>query len=234
LLNCIVIPIKNLAFAKTRLSPILTPTERADFAAAMLQDVIFSAKNAPSIGRVVVVTPEGLGAIIARENGATLLLESQTDGLNRAVQIAITHAQTCGYERLLIVLADLPLIQPQDLSLFFQRNSKIIISPSRDLDGTNALLLSPPNIIQPRYGRKSFAAHKDLARAVEIEPEIIQNARLSLDIDTPEDLMRLCEQQPGGLTGAFLKKHEIGERLKAKDAEPPKSPEIQPPFIQQP
>ncbi len=230
--NCVAIPIKNLATAKTRLSAILAPAERADFAASMLQDVIASAKHTPDLEQIIVVTPDGPGANLARERGAMLLLESQTDGLNKAVQIAIKHTQMGGFKRLLIIHADLPLIQPQDLSLFFQSSSKITVAPSRDLDGTNALLLSPPNIIQPRYGRKSFDIHKALAREAGIEPAVVQNARLSLDIDTPGDLMQLCELQPGGRTGAFLKKHEIGERLKAKKPGVPVDPEIKHAFIE--
>lgn len=196
----------------------------------MLQDVIFSAKNAPGIDQIMVVTPKGPAATIAREQGAKLLLESQTDGLNKAVQIAVTHAQTREYERLLIVHADLPLIQAQDLSLFFQGNSKIIISPSRDLDGTNALLLSPPGIIRPRYGRRSFEIHKTLAHEAGIEADLIENARLSLDIDTPEDLMHLCGLHPGGHTGAFLEKHKIRERVDIVHQGSPGIPEIEQPF----
>jgi 2-phospho-L-lactate/phosphoenolpyruvate guanylyltransferase len=229
--NCIAIPIKNLTTAKTRLSPILNPAERADFAAAMFQDVIFSTKRTPEIERILIVTPEGTAATIARENGAELLLESQTDGLNKAVQIAVNYAQSRGVDRLLIVHADLPLIRPQDLSLFFQGNSKIIISPSRDLDGTNALLLSPPNLIQPRYGRRSFDIHSALAREIEIEPSVIQNERLSLDIDTPKDLLHLCELRPSGFTGAFLGKHGIGERLKSR-TDSRGRPQIKPAFIE--
>ena len=215
--NCVVIPIKNLAAAKTRLSSVLNPAERATFAASMFQDVLTSAKHTPEIEKILVVTPDGPAAILARESGAELLLESQTDGLNKAVKIAIDHAQTSGYERLLVIHADLPLVQPQDIALFFRDSSTIMISPSQDLDGTNALLLSPPNIIQPRYGRKSFDTHMALIHEMGWEPIVVKNARLALDIDTQEDLRRLCELMPGGETGMFLKRHEIRERLKAME-----------------
>ncbi len=226
--NCITIPIKDLPEAKTRLSAVLTPEERAEFAASMFQDVIASAKQTPGIQQILVVTPEGPAAVLARERGAELLLESHTDGLNRAVQIGINQAQRSGVARLLIVHADLPMILPQDLELFFQDKSKIMISPSRDLDGTNTLLLSPPNIIQPRYGRRSFDTHIALAHEAGAEPVVVKNDRLGLDIDTPQDLLHLCELKPGGYSGAFLKKHRIEERLQAKNAKSIRTPENQP------
>lgn len=232
MLNCIAIPIKDLATSKTRLSAILTQSERADLASSMFQDVLTAAKRTGDIDQIIVVTPEGPAAAMAREKGAKVLLESQTDGLNKAVQIAINYIRIRGSERLLIVHADLPLIQPRDLSLFFQGNSKIMISPSRDLDGTNTLLLSPPNIIQPRYGRRSFETHTALARDVGIEPVVVRNARLALDIDTLEDLVHLCKLQPGGHSGAFLKKHEIEKRLKAKTANSPWKSEIKQAFTE--
>lgn len=208
-----------MAAAKTRLSAVLTPAERAEFAASMFQDVMASAKQTPNIEQILVVTPEGPAASLATEIGAELILESHTYGLNKAVQLAIDQTQRSGFKRLLIVHADLPLILPRDLSIFFRTKSKIIISPSRDLDGTNTLLLSPPNIIQPRYGRRSYDTHVALAREVDVEPVVVKNDRLGLDIDTPQDLLHLCELKPRGYSGEFLKKHGISERLRAKSAE---------------
>lgn len=212
--NWIAIPVKSLEKAKTRLSSILTPKERADLASAMFQDVLASAKHTPSVDRVVVVTPAGAACDIAEAGGAELLPESQADGLNTAVQLAIDHACKRRSERLLVVHADVPLVEPEDLALFFDSDSKIMISPSRDLSGTNALLLNPPNIIQPRYGRMSFDAHTALARENGVEPMVVKNERLALDIDTPQDLKMLYGLHPIGMTGRFLAQYRIGERLK--------------------
>lgn len=215
----IAIPIKSFDQAKTRLSPVLTPRERADLASSMFQDVLSAANRTPDVERVLVVTSGEAAGVIARDGGADLLFESRTDGLNEAVQLAIDHASTGGCERLLVVHADVPLVVPEDLRLFYEQGSRIMISPSRDLKGTNALLLNPPNIIQPRYGRTSFNAHLLLAREKGIEPTVIKNERLALDIDTPQDLKTLYGFSPMGKTGGFLDEHRIGERLEAKVTE---------------
>ncbi len=214
--NWIAIPIKSLQEAKTRLSAILSPMERADLASSMFQDVLAASKRTPGVERVIVVTPAGPASVIARVEGIDLLLESKTDGLNKAVQLAIDHSSAGGCERLLVVHADVPLVEPEDLALFYERTSRIMISPSRDLNGTNALLLNPPNIIQPRYGRMSFDTHMRLAREKGIKPVVIKNERLALDIDTPQDLKILYGLLPRGKTGRFLEEHRIGERLKTR------------------
>jgi len=212
--NWIAIPIKSLDEAKTRLSPVLAPEERAAIASSMFQDVLTASKRTPGIERVIVVTPVGVASGIARDRGADLLIESRTDGLNKAVQLAIDHAFTEGCESLLVIHADVPLVEPEDLASLYQKSTGIVISPSRDLGGTNALLLNPPNIIHPRYGRMSFDAHMALARERGVEPVVIKNDRLALDIDTPQDLKALCGLHPRGETGRFLEEHRIGERLK--------------------
>lgn len=222
----IAIPVKKLATAKTRLSTILSHEERAHFAASMFRDVLNASKNTPGVDDVIVVTPDDLAASLAHDQDAEVLHENQADGLNRAVQIAIDHALRDGIERLLIVHADIPLLQPSDLSQFVRKRSAIMIAPSRNLDGTNILLLNPPNIIQPRYGWLSFDTHMALARKKEIEPAVIRNERVALDIDTPQGLKTLCGLSPRGFTGEFIREHRLGDRLQAVVKEPPLKPTL--------
>jgi 2-phospho-L-lactate guanylyltransferase len=63
-----------------------------------------------------------------------------------------------------------------------------VIVPDRHGDGTNALLLTPPDALTPSFGEASRQRHFDLAVAQGSVPEVIEVPSLALDIDTPEDL----------------------------------------------
>jgi 2-phospho-L-lactate guanylyltransferase len=66
-----------------------------------------------------------------------------------------------------------------------------IIVPDRHGEGTNALLLTPPNALTPAFGEGSRQRHIDLAVAQGATPEVFEVPSLALDIDTPEDLEEL-------------------------------------------
>jgi 2-phospho-L-lactate guanylyltransferase len=126
-----------------------------------------------------------------------------------------------GARKLLIVHADVPLVEPIDLAQFFRGDSKITIAPSRNLDGTNALILNPPDVIEPRYGKMSFDTHLALACKNGIKPLVIRNERIALDIDTPVDLRDLAERSQKGYTHKFMRERNIVGRLQQTIGESP-------------
>ncbi len=66
-----------------------------------------------------------------------------------------------------------------------------MIVPDRHMSGTNALLLQPPDVLQPAYGVDSLARHRALAESNDIAVEIAEVESLALDVDTPDDLEAL-------------------------------------------
>src|SRR5690606_32330688 len=81
---------------------------------------------------------------------------------------------------------------------------RIALVPSRDGDGTNALLLSPPDIIEPNFGVGSFLSHLAAAVARRIDAEVLQLGGLATDIDTPDDLDCLLRSRSCSPRYAFL------------------------------
>jgi 2-phospho-L-lactate guanylyltransferase len=67
----------------------------------------------------------------------------------------------------------------------------VVIVPDRHGTGTNALLLTPPNAIEPAFGPGSCRRHILLAEAARVSAEVVEVASLAVDIDTPEDLEAL-------------------------------------------
>ena len=67
----------------------------------------------------------------------------------------------------------------------------ITVVPDRHGTGTNALLLSPPDVIAPSFGPGSRERHEEAAHAAGADCEVAEVASLVLDVDTAEDLQAL-------------------------------------------
>src|SRR5258707_490022 len=65
------------------------------------------------------------------------------------------------------------------------------IAPSRDEQGSNAIICSPPDAVPLRFGEDSFFPHLRAAEAKGIRPTVLRLPGIALDVDTPEDLAAL-------------------------------------------
>lgn len=184
-----IIPVKKLDEAKTRLSSLLSNNERREFCLEMLEDVLATVKTTRCIRWTVVVSVDPRVLQAAKRLGAVPLMESQP-GLNQAVSEAINWCVQNGAKSALILPADIPLVTPRDLNRIFSlsKEGAVIISPSRSEDGTNALLLTPPNTLPTFYGKHSFSRYIEEASKRGISFCAIKLPRIALDIDTVEDL----------------------------------------------
>lgn len=188
--------------AKTRLRGALGPAARERLASAMLDDVV-AAAVATGWPVLVVTDARPIAARVraAGARGMVVTARGTRDGARRG----LVRAQRDGAGAALIVAADVPLVRASDLRRVAAagRRSEIVIVPDRRRSGTNALYLRPPSRIVPRFGRRSFAAHRDAAG---IDGRVISLARLGLDVDTPADLeaLRRVKRLAGPRTRAAL------------------------------
>ncbi len=116
-------------------------------------------------------------------------------GLNEAlVEVFRTLPATHG---ILVISADLPLLQPADVAAVIRAGMRhsLVIAPSADAVGTNALLLPPTVAFQPVFGHASLAAHRLRARALGLRAVELHRPGLAFDLDTPADLAALRSAQ---------------------------------------
>jgi 2-phospho-L-lactate/phosphoenolpyruvate guanylyltransferase len=194
-----IVPVKALALAKRRLAPVLPDEVRRRLVLAMLEDVLTAIAGVREIEGVVVVTPDAGAARVAADRGATILPEPAGGGLNAAVESAIAYAMSRGLPRVVVLPADIPLATPQELaSLIASRPSTpgVTLAPSHDGNGTNALLLAPPDDIAPCYGPGSYLQHMSQAMARHIDVNVLHLAGVGRDIDEPRDLSALSAAAP--------------------------------------
>ena len=118
-------------------------------------------------------------------------LPQRSRGLNPAFQEARAAATGA---RLLLLPADLPGVTPEALATLLAAGDaagspSVVLVPDRHRRGTNALLLDPPDAIDPGFGGDSRAGHAWLAGSADIPFVELAVDGLDLDIDTPDDLL---------------------------------------------
>jgi len=185
-----VLPVKGFGDAKQRLVPSLTPEDRRRLARGMVTDVLAALGRVEGLEGVVVVTAEPLAREAALAAGAEVLEDTRQTGQSAAALIGIEHALAHRYGRVLLVPGDTPLIDPAEVSALLASDEAVTIVPDRHGTGTNALLLAPPDAIEPSFGPGSFVRHRDAAGGA---ARVERPPTLTLDVDTGEDLGELVE-----------------------------------------
>jgi 2-phospho-L-lactate guanylyltransferase len=190
-----ILPVKRFPLAKQRLGESIADSLRADLARAMVGDVLSALGECAAIDATIVVTCESSVAAAARYIDATVVEDSTEEGQSAAASLGLARALQEGFERALCVPGDCPTLDPDELTkLLGSETNEVAIIPDRHGNGTNGLLLAPPNALSPSFGPDSRARHEQLARDAGVSWRISQPASLLLDIDTGEDLAVLRER----------------------------------------
>ncbi len=201
------VPVKDLERAKQRLAGALDPAARRGLSLAMLADVLDALDATPGLDGAAVVSRDADVTALARRRGLRVIPESGT-GLNAAVAQAANVLSAEGCARLLVMPADLPLADPEEIAQILAALPEapgLTLVPDRHGVGTNALACTPPDAIAPSFGEDSFARHLEAARDAGIPATVLRLPGLGLDIDTPEDLAAFGETPGATWTHAALR-----------------------------
>lgn len=200
----LVIPVKKLKKSKMTFSDILRDEQRRELTLTMLEDILGAARQVERI-EPAVVTPDETVLDFARNHGVRTVPESDV-GLNNALKIAIEKSIDLGFREVLILPADVSLVRPRDIEGILDLASgdrSVVITPSKE-NGTNALLLRPPDLMDLHFGGESFPDHIEEARSQGVRPRVYRSERLERDIDNPRDFLKLETLGKGTKTHSFL------------------------------
>jgi 2-phospho-L-lactate/phosphoenolpyruvate guanylyltransferase len=201
-----VLPVKNPKNAKQRLSDLLSAEDREALARLLYKETLAELCAARGIDRVAVVSNDQEVADHARESGAIVFEEDEQVSHSVSADRACRRAKQMGATTVLLVPIDLPLVTSDDFSrLAFSARPGLIIVPSADGTGTNALVRTPPDVIESRFGPGSFRIHLEQAQSKGIFAEVLRFEGLMFDIDTPEDIAELLRRAPGTSVSEFLR-----------------------------
>ena len=186
-----VVPVKDFGGAKQRLAGVLDQPARAALFRAMLEDVLEALHGVASLAGIVLVTRDPEAVALAGRYGAESLIEPGNRGHTAAVELAARALAGRGAGALLQIPGDVPRVTVAEIEAVIAAHGpapSVTIAPSRDHLGSNAVLCSPPDVFPFRFGDDSFRPHLAAARAIGIEPAVVERPGLGLDVDTPDDL----------------------------------------------
>jgi 2-phospho-L-lactate guanylyltransferase len=200
----LIIAVKRLDAAKTRLASAFAPGTRVGVVLAMLIDTVVAASAVPAVRQITVVTPDNAAAAAVRELGARVITDptprGHADPLNNALSLAeaAIRAET---SNIVVLQGDLPALQPGELTEAIadaRRHARSFVT-DRHGTGTSALFtFGVP--LDPRFGTDSAQRHAD-SGAVELTAAW---PGLRCDIDTPDDLAAALRLGVGPTTAAAV------------------------------
>ena len=210
----VVIPVKDLSKAKQRLQSVLTTNERAILVLAMLRDLL-TTLNKCALGNIWLVAHDDAVLDLGSEFGTKNIRESVSKGYNHGVSKGLNAIAP--HRSVIVLPADLPLAQPQDISRFIRagigNGPRFAIVPDRQNRGTNGLYMSSPDLIKPNFGESSFLNYKKASAKIGISATVVSIDTMAIDVDGAEDLLRVVRSGLCNVTVDFLASSSFGQEL---------------------
>ena len=213
-----IVPIKELDGAKQRLSPLLSPSQRRALIEVMMGEVLEAVAETPALAGILVVTLDPQATALAGRLGARVVTDGARDGHTGSVMGGIRLLLSEGRGGMLTLPADIPAVTSQEISLVIGAHlpgRSFTISPAHDHLGSNTVICSPPDAVPLRFGDNSYYPHLEAAEKAGIEPTVIHQPGIAMDIDHPVDLAMFLAlpQSAGTRTRALLEEMGVPEML---------------------
>lgn len=197
----VIVPVKQIMLAKTRLGGIDVDTRRA-LAVAFARDTVAAAASSSLVDHVVVVSNDDAAADIARDV-AELVPDVPDAGLNPALVYAVDEVRSRRPDASVAAISsDLPALRGTDLTRAFR------LAPATpwfvaDADGIGTTMLAAPHGERwaPSFGPGSKRAHLEAGVAA---LDVSNLERLRRDVDTEADLAAARRLGVGPATSAVL------------------------------
>lgn len=204
----VLIPVKRLSAAKSRLRGAAVAVDHTELVLALLLDTLASAQASAEVDRVVVVTSDAAARDAATAAGAGVIADVPDAGLNEALAYAATVVRAGGDREvghnfpifhggesvqagIAALSADLPALRPTELTEALRHagvigRTRAASSFVADAAGTGTVLLAAPpgTAFEPHFGSGSAAVHA-AAGAIPLPGGW---PGLRRDVDTPADL----------------------------------------------
>lgn len=187
-----IVPFKGLDKGKQRLAACLSPSQRSLLNQRMLEDVLRIARTARVFDEIWVLSVEPLAA-----SGDCRWVQDTGHDLNSSLSRAAMQAARIA-DCVVVLPADLPSVSTADLRAVVAaaRSHAVVVIPDTSGSGTNALALSPPTAIIPRFGTNSRYCHEAAARERGLSTSTLILPSIAVDVDEPADLARLTRIHP--------------------------------------
>ncbi|MEA2556235.1 MAG: 2-phospho-L-lactate/phosphoenolpyruvate guanylyltransferase [Actinomycetota bacterium] len=213
-MRAIVLPVKSLSEAKSRLEPLLTPLERGVLTLAMLEDVL-DATQALAGWDTWIISPDEAVLEIAVRRGAAPIVE-ESPSLQAAMAQVDEEAIGRGLDSLAVLLPDTPFVTTSALTRALHTLGPIVLGPATDGAGTNLLVRRPPSVLPARFGPDSYRRHLQGAAEAEIPTSVVELPEIGFDLDLPGDILTVLDAPRSGRTREVCEDMDLRSRIAVK------------------
>ena len=189
-----IIPVKTFSKAKTRLN--LQQDCKEEICSLMLQEVLRTVSDCKIVNQIILVTKDEDALKIGRQFNAVGIFDDEL-GVNNAINLADEYLSDKNFDCSVIFPQDIPTMTSTDIETllgFIKSTNSVIIVPSRQFNGTNALVRCPSGLMQTKYDLGSYTHQIDAARTRTNNISIALIRRMMLDIDDESDLVFMLKQ----------------------------------------
>ena len=162
----------------------------------MLQEVLKTISNCKAVNQIILVSKDEEALRIGRQFNTVEIFDNEL-GVNNAIDLADDYLSDKKFDCSVIFPQDIPTITSFDIETlldFIKSTNSVIIVPSRQFNGTNALVRYPSGLMQTRYDMGSYTHQIDAARTKTSNISIALIRRMMLDIDDEYDLAFMLKQ----------------------------------------
>jgi len=162
----------------------------------MLQEVLNTISNCKLISKIVLVSKDETALKLGRQFDAIEIFDNES-GVNDAISLADQYLSDKKFDCSVIFPQDMPIMISSDIDNllgFVKHKRSVIIVPSRQFNGTNALVRCPACIMDTRYDMGSYTFQMDAAKTKTKNTSIALIRRMMLDIDDESDLTFMLKQ----------------------------------------
>jgi 2-phospho-L-lactate/phosphoenolpyruvate guanylyltransferase len=198
----LVVPVKALPDAKSRLRGAVRPGEHTRLVLAVLLDTVTAAAETDGVRRVLVVSSDPTVASVLAAEGFECVPEGPSRGLNEALRhgaAVLRESDPTG--QIGALQADLPALRPNELAAAIKTaDGRRAFCADRQTTGTTLLLSAPGAALDPRFGVGSAQAHA-ASGALALTDSW---PSLRCDVDTVDDLAVARDLGLGERSSALL------------------------------
>ena len=193
--TCAIIPVKTFSIAKKRLN--VQQIAKEKLCMLMLEEVLDTVSQCKLIDKIIIVSKDEAALKLGRPLDVVEIFDDES-GVNNAIHLADQYTSEKKFDCSIIFPQDIPLMKSIDIDNllgFVKSENSVIVVPSRQFNGTNALVRCPANIIDTRYDMGSYTYQIDAARTKTKNISVALIRRIMLDIDDESDLAFMLKQK---------------------------------------
>ena len=189
-----IVPVKSFSKAKTRLN--IPQIKRESLCKAMLEEVLKTLSKCKSIDDIVIVSKDDAVIKLGKPFGAIQIFDDDL-GVNQAVHLADQYLSDLECNCSVIFPQDIPMMESSDVDSllgFLKSRNSVILVPSRQFNGTNALVRYYASSMKTQYDKGSYSYQLNAAKSVTQNISLAFIRRMMLDIDDELDLAFMLKQ----------------------------------------